>query len=478
MNKFLRLVALGTLTALVTGCSPQTSEEEVLTDAGPPNVLLIAVDDLNDWVGYTGTHPDTRTPNIDSLADRGTVFTQAYSQFPLCGPSRASLFAGMLPSTLGLLNQPRPDSVVADAAAEHDSLLLHSYFSENGYKTMAVGKLLHRHIPEGSVDLSGDRGDWDRMEDNERINFDSENTMTDWAVYPYPEAEMSDPTAAAWAVERLQETHDQPFLLMVGFLRPHVPWYVPQPYFDAIGDADELTLPPYRADDLDDVPGYAQRLNIRNGYPSTSWAIDTGVWNDIVHSYLASINFADHYVGQVLDALENSDYADNTIVLLFSDHGYHLGEKNTFQKQSLWERANKVPLIVAGPDVPKGEVRQQTVGLIDIYPTLVDLAGLPANPVNEGYSLTPILGDADVAWDYPTITQWRGSYDDVELRGQSVQSGPWRYSLYGDGSEELYNHDNDPNEWTNLAADPEGMEQHRELMDQLKDQLPTNFFED
>ena len=476
MSIFLRVLVTTALAVIVTGCGPQTQEEERVPGAQPPNILLIGVDDLNDWVGYTGTNPDTLTPNIDALTERGTAFTQAFSQFPLCGPSRASLFAGMLPSTLGLLQQPRPDSVVADAAAEHDSLLLHSYFREHGYKTMAVGKLLHRHVPDGSVDMSGGRGDWDRMENNERINFDSDNTMTDWAVYPYPEEEMSDPTAAAWAVERLQEEHDQPFLLMVGFLRPHVPWYVPQSYFDAVGDADDLTLPPYRPDDLDDVPGYAQRMNIRDGYPRTSWAIDTGAWNDIVHSYLASVNFADHYIGQVLDALANSPYADNTIVLLFSDHGYHLGEKNTFQKQSLWERANKVPLIVAGPGLPRGETRQQTVGLIDIYPTLVDLAGLPANPANEGKSLKPILADAGVAWDYPTITQWRTGSDDDELRGQSVQSGPWRYSLYADGSEELYNHESDPNEWTNLAANSESAQRHRGLMDELRSRMPADYF--
>jgi len=475
----LLLVVCGCLTAIAAGCTPETSDKDRTTETESPNVLMIAVDDLNDWVGYTGTHPDTLTPHIDALAERGTAFTQAFSQYPLCGPSRASLFSGMLPSTLGLLGQPKPDSVVTDAAAQHDSLLLHDYFREHGYKTMAVGKLLHRHIPEGSVDLSGGRGDWDRMPDDERLNFDSDNTMTDWGLYPGPEAEMSDPMAAAWAVERLQESHDKPFLLMVGFLRPHVPWYVPQAYFDAIGDADSLASPPYRADDLDDVPGYAQRMNIADGYPRTTWAIDTGVWDDIVHSYLASVNFADHYVGQVLDALENSAYADDTIVLLFSDHGYLLGEKNTFQKQNLWERANKVPLIVAGPDIPRGEIRQQTVGLIDIYPTLLDLSGLPANPVNQGRSLGPLLGDAGLAWDYPTITQWRRKQgEDVDLRGQSAQSGPWRYSLYGDGSEELYNHESDPNEWNNLAADPESAKQHRILMDELKAQLPTDFFEE
>jgi len=492
VKSLLLFITFGCLMAAVSGCNRETplqvesakvestgvrSIEVESAEIGQPNVLFIAVDDLNDWVGYAGTNTNTLTPNIDALAESGVAFTQAFSQYPLCGPSRASLFAGMLPSTLGLLKQPK-DLVVAEVAQQHGTPLLHSYFRQHGYKTMAVGKLLHRHIPAGSVDMSGDRGDWDRMPDGKRLNFDSDNTMTDWGVYPGPEAEMSDPMAAAWAVDRLRETHDKPFMLMVGFLRPHVPWYVPQEYFDAIGEADTLTLPPYRADDLDDVPDYAQRMNIADGYPRTSWAIETGVWSDIVHAYLASTHFADHYVGQVLDALEQSAYADNTIIVLFSDHGYLLGEKNTFQKQNLWERANKVPLIIAGPNIPQDQRRQQTVGLIDIYPTLLDLAGLPANPVNQGHSLKPMMNDASLAWDIPTITQWRRNKksEDIDLRGQSVQSGPWRYSLYGDGSEELYNHQDDPNEWTNLAADPESASQHRILMDKLKVQLPADFF--
>lgn len=473
------LLALGCLMAMTSGCSETPSQNNEPDESGSPNVLFISVDDLNDWIGYTGTHPDTVTPNIDALAQRGTTFTQAYSQFPLCGPSRASLFSGLLPSTLGMMSQGR-DSVVAEAAEERGTELLHSYFSQHGYKTMAVGKLLHRHLPEGSVDMSGGRGDWDLMPDGKEVHWFSENTMTDWAVYPAPEEEMSDAMAAAWAVERLGEDHDRPFLLMVGFLRPHVPWYVPQSYFDAIGDGDanSIAMPPYKKDDLDDISDYAKAFSILDQYPRTEWAKEAGVWQDIVHSYLASVNFADHYVGQVLDALEESAYADNTIVVLFSDHGYLLGEKNTHQKQNLWERANKVPLIIAGPNVPGGESREQTVGLIDIYPTLLDLAGLPANPVNQGHSLKPILEDADIQWDFPTISQWRRAVDEVEHRGQTVQSGPWRYSLYGDGSEELYNHESDPNEWTNLAANPETAQQHRALMDDLKAQLPTDFFTD
>jgi arylsulfatase A-like enzyme len=288
---------------------------------------------------------------------------------------------------------------------------------------------------------------------------------------------MSDPLAAKWAVERLQEDHDKPFMLMVGFLRPHVPWYSPQRWFDALGDPAGLHLPPYNPDDHDDMTEYVVSASVAKDYPRTEWAIETGVWQDIVHAYLASTHFADHYVGQVLDALAASPYADNTIVLLFSDHGYLLGEKNTFQKQNLWERANKVPLIVAGPGVPQGEFRAQTAGLIDIYPTLVDLAGLPANPVSEGVSLVPVMDDAGLPWDRSVISQWRREFGENEdYRGQAVQRGPWRYTLYGDGSEELYNHDDDPFEFTNLAADPASAEEHRALMDELKAQMRGEYF--
>ncbi len=258
-----------------------SSSEVIGQEALRPNVLLIAVDDLNDWVGYTSAHADTRTPHIDALAQRGTAFTQAYSQYPLCGPSRASLFAGLLPSTLGLYRHPRPDDLVVEAAEEHNTVLMHTFFRQNGYKTMAAGKLMHRHVPEGSVDLSDSRRSWDRMPDGNRVNFSSDGTMTDWGPFPGPEAEMSDPMTAEWAVERLQETHENPFLLMVGFIRPHVPWHVPQEYFDLFGDVKELALPPYRADDLDDVPAYAQKTNIQPQMPQTPWLIQNDVWHDM-----------------------------------------------------------------------------------------------------------------------------------------------------------------------------------------------------
>lgn len=455
----------------------KSSEDKNQADKSQrPNILLITVDDLNDWLGYTGSHPNTRTPNIDALANRGTAFTQTFSQYPLCGPSRASLFTGLLPSTLGIYHHPLSDEKVEQVAKQHNTVLLHTAFRQNGYKTMAVGKLMHKHVVKDSVDLSGGRGDWDKQPDGSRLSFASDFTHTDWGIYPAPEEKMSDPKAAAWAVERLQEKHDKPFMLMVGLLRPHAPWYVPQPYFDAIGDAKNVMLPPYQANDLDDISTYAQQTNILPYMPKTPWLQENQFWHDMIQGYLASINFADHYVGQVLKALENSPYADNTIVLLTSDHGYHLGEKGTTQKHTLWERANKVPLIIAGPSLPKGEQRDQTVGLIDIYPTLLDLAQLPKNPINEGHSLLPVIKDNEIKWPYPTFTQYVRKLSNNEKRtGQAIQFQQWRYILYGDGSEELYNHKEDPNEWTNLAGNPETRTKYASLIEKLKVQLPKSF---
>jgi hypothetical protein len=251
-------------------------------------------------------------------------------------------------------------------------------------------------------------------------------------------------------------------MLMVGFLRPHVPWYVPKKYFDMY-DRESIILPPYKADDLDDVPE-AGRSTINEGYPRTEWAIENNHWKHIVQSYLASITFVDTKIGMVLNALEESPYRDNTIVILWSDHGYHMGEKNTFQKHTLWDRSAVVPMIIKLPSSMESEMKRgrcdRVVGLTDLYPTLVDLCGLPANTRVVGRSLKPLLKNPGMSWDYPAITFGR---DD----GKSLQYGDYRFIKYGDGSMELYDHSTDPNEWTNLAANP----QYQQLLSDFKTML-------
>jgi arylsulfatase A-like enzyme len=427
-----------------------------------PNVLFIAVDDLNDFPGFMQGSVHAKTPHLDRLAEQGVVFTRAHAQFPLCGPSRASFMSGLLPSTLAY-NEHMWDVEVEERAREKGTALLHRAFAEHGYTTLAVGKILHNHVPKGSVDVSGGRLPFNEGTGRLRRNWDVKGTQTDWAAAPEHDEELADHKAADWAIEQLQATQEKPFFMMVGFLRPHVPWYVPQKWFD-LYEKKAITLPPYKADDLDDLSEMAKRISILPQYPKRDWAIETDQWRDILHAYLACTSFVDHQVGRVLEALEASPHKDNTIVVLFSDQGYHMGEKNTFQKETLWERSSRVPLIIAAPNVEAGR-SDRVVSLLDLYPTLLDLADLPANEKNEGHSLVPLLRDPAKAWPHPAIIGYREN-------SFAVQGDRYRYLRYGDGSEEFYDHNNDPNEWTNLAADPQYEAVKQQLAEHLKNALP------
>lgn len=415
----------------------------MLHAADRPNILFISVDDLNDFPTFSGRYPDAKTPNMDRLASRGMVFEKAHCQFPLCGPSRASVMSGFLPSTLGYDDHMK-DEAVQNRSRQLGSKLLHAYFAEHDYETLAVGKIFHHHVPRGSVDASGGRGKFDEGTGKLRKHWHQEGTSTDWAMAPERDEQLPDHGAAQWAVDQLARKHDQPFLLMVGFLRPHVPWYAPKKWFD-LYDRDEITLPPFEKHDLDDVPDIAKEISILEQMPRTEWAIAHDQWRNIVHAYLACISFADHQVGKVLDALEASPYADNTIIVLWSDHGYHMGEKNTFQKQSLWERSSHVPLVFAGPGVEAGTRCNRVVSLLDLYPTLVAMCNLPPNQKNEGRSLLPLIENPEKDWPYPAIVGWKND-------SFAVQNERYRYIQYGDGSEELYDHRNDLDEINNLAG--------------------------
>lgn len=430
------------------------------TAAAPPNVLFVAIDDLNDWIGAMGGHPDAKTPNLDRLIRRGVLFANAHTQAPVCGPSRASLMTGMLPSTTGIYGFLGDDEIHDASAAAGRAKFLFEAFREAGYHTMAVGKLFHQHVPTGSVDESGgrERGFGPKPEQN--FVWDREGTSTDWGAYPPTDAEMPDYRSAAWAVERLGREYDEPYLLAVGFLRPHVPWYVPPKWFDLHPPAS-LRMPPYQPGDQDDVPALARRIMSVPMMPTTEWAKESGEWPNIVQAYLASISFVDAQVGKVLDALDAREDAANTIIVLWSDHGYHIGEKNRFAKHSLWEEATHVPLAFVAPGVEGGRTSSRPVGLIDIYPTLLDLAGLPAYPLNEGRSLKPLLEDPEAAWPHAVLTTYGRN-------NHALRNEHFRYIRYEDGSEELYDHDADPNEWTNLAGD----ESYAGVIEGMRAQLP------
>lgn len=418
-----------------------------------PNVLFIAIDDLNDWLGCTGGHPNAITPNIDRLAERGMLFTNAHCQAPICGPSRASLFTGLLPTTTGIYGQISDKRLTQASGVTASATMLPDYFEQHGYKTMAAGKLFHNGDSAGYFQEYGAPSSFG-PKPKERFKYDPAwfpekigSTQTDWGAYPETDALMPDFKIAEYGVQQLAQEHTKPFFLAVGFMRPHVPWYVPQKWFD-MHPLDAIELPPYLEDDFADIPLQSQRVNELPAMPTTRWAIENNEWKNIVQAYLACTTFVDAQVGKVLDALANSPHADNTIVILWSDHGYHIGEKNRFAKQALWDRATKMPLIIAQPNSVAVGVCNQPVGLIDLYPTLVAMCGLPANPDNEGHSIQPLLENPKAAWPHLTLTSY-GRHN------HALQSERFRFYQYQDGSQELYDHLADPNEWHNVAQETE-----------------------
>ena len=367
---------------------------------------------------------------------------------------------GLRPSTTGIYGQIEDEDLRSAHPMLETTPFLPEYFAQHGYKTMGVGKLFHRHAPEGVFEESGGRVPGFGPKPERHFHWNQEGTSTDWGPYPANDSAMPDYQSADWAIEKLNQIHDRPFFLAVGFLRPHVPWYVPQKWFD-LHATDTLELPPYLPGDLDDVPEVGIRMARVPPMPTTEWAIEHGQWENIVQAYLASVSFVDAQVGRILDVLNSSGYADNTIVVLFSDHGYHLGEKNRFAKHSLWERATRVPLIIKAPGMPAGQTVSSPVELLDIYPTLIELSRLPANERNEGVSLVPLLENPDTAWPHAAVTTYGRANHGVKIEG-------YRYIRYEDGSEEYYDHTFDPVEWHNLAGDP----RNRTAMGDMARNLP------
>ncbi|WP_345324863.1 sulfatase [Novipirellula rosea] len=411
--------------------------------AEKPNVLLISIDDLNDWVGCLGGHPQAKTPNIDRLAGMGTLFDNAHCQSPVCNPSRASMMTGRYPHTTGIYFLS-PD--LKQAPALEGVKTLPEVFAANGYKTMASGKIFHTGDKRFFQEYQPSGGFGPRPE--KKISQPHGHPLWDWGVYPEDDDQMPDMKAAKWAVKQLETNHDKPFFMGVGFYRPHVPMYAPQKWFD-MHPLKDIQLPLVREDDRDDLSQYAIDLtNLMHVSPTHDWVTEAGQWEHAVQSYLASVTFADHCVGMVLDALQSSEYADNTIVVLFSDHGFHLGEKQRWAKRSLWEDGTRVPLIVSAPGFAAGQTTKPPAELVDVFPTLLHLAGLPEDAALEGNSLVPLMKDPQQTWTHPAVTSFG-------LGNFSIRSTRYRFIQYHDGSRELYDLRKDPHEWTNLAANPE-----------------------
>ncbi len=418
-----------------------------------PNVLFIAVDDLNTSLGCYG-HPLVKSPNIDRLAARGVRFDHAYCSFPLCSPSRVSLLTGLRPQTTRIFDLKTDFRTILP-----DAVTMPQAFRQAGYFVARVGKIFHYGVP-GQIGTSGldDPRSWDqvinprgrdKLEEGQVTNYTPDRGLGSAMSFHAADGtdeEQTDGLAATAAVKLLEEHRDGPFFLGVGFYRPHTPYIAPKRYFDLYPFAS-VQLPEQLAGDWSDIPEAA--LNIR----PANYGLSDEQCRRCLQAYYASISFMDAQVGRLLDALDRLKLADNTIVVLWGDHGYLLGQHGQWMKMSLFEESARVPLIIAAPGMAHRRGCPRVVETIDIYPTLCDLAGI-SRPANlAGVSLRPLLENPGLAWDRPAYTEVQRK----GVKGRSVRTERWRYTEWNGGQQgaELYDHENDPHEFYNLARQEE-----------------------
>ncbi|MGB7345823.1 MAG: sulfatase [Pirellulaceae bacterium] len=414
-----------------------------------PNILMIAIDDLNDWIEPLGGHPDVKTPAMKSLAQRGLTFTNAHCQAPLCNPSRTSLMTGRRPTTTGVYGLSPWIRTVPELK---DIVTMPQHFHQAGYRTLIGGKIYHGGNGRGK----GHQLECDTWGPNANVGVKppqkiipptpgGNHPLMDWGTFDHRDEDKGDWKVASWAVDEIKKMpDDKPFFLSVGFFLPHVPCYATQKWFDLYPN-ETLTMPPILKGDRDDTPESSWFIHWDLPEPRLSWLEANNQTKPLTRAYLASVSFVDSQVGRVIEALEASPYADNTIVVLWSDHGYHMGEKQISGKNTLWRHSTRVPLIFAGPGIPESQVCNSPAELLDLYPTLSQMAGLDAPAEMEGISLMPQIRDPTTVRERPAIcTHNAGNHSVCDTR--------WRYIVYADGAEELYDRDVDPNEYTNLVA--------------------------
>lgn len=422
-----------------------------------PNVLFLAIDDLNTWLlGDEGRYAGkVVAPNLRKFAKTGVVFERAYTASPVCSPSRTALFSGVRPWQSGLYQN---GVQTEKSTALTKAVFLPKLFKDAGYYLASYGKITHGW---------GDRQVWDDHRPHKRDPAPPNAPLTqsgrgeqDWGPTHLPEAKMGDTQYAEAAIAQLQRQHDRPFLIACGLFHPHMPWYVPQKYFDLF-PLDEVQLPAMRKDDLADVPPLGRTVGARK-HKYVQSIIAHNEHREAVQAYLATTAYADAQMGRVLAALEQSPYRDNTIVVLISDHGFHLGEKQHWQKSSLWEEATHCLLMARVPGLTRAGGRSgRCVSLQDLYPTFTELCRLQSPATVAGRSLVPLLKNPNAPWKSTAIT----AYDDQYL---SLRTEQFRYIRYRTDQEELYDIAKDPREWTNLAGQP----QHAATLRQLRTALP------
>lgn len=436
--------------------------------ADRPNILFIAIDDLGAAVGCYGD-ATASTPHLDRLAASGVLFDRAYCQIPLCNPSRASLMTGLRPDTTTVYDLTRH---FREALPE--VITIPQLFQKKGWFTARVGKLYHYDVPKG-IGTAGldDPPSWDETVNPKGRDVAEESLITNplpekpvsaalsWLAAEGTDEEQTDGLVASEAIRLLGEHHDEPFFLGVGFFRPHTPFVAPKKYFD-LHPLDEITLPSASADDREDIPDAAFAHN----NPTPNYGLDEETLRRALQAYRASVSFVDAQVGRVLDSLDQLGLTDKTIVVLWSDHGYHLGEHlGVWQKRTLFEESTRTPMIVRVPGAAgNGRTCSRIVEFVDMYPTLADLAGLTPPSNLAGASLRPLLDDPTAPWDRPAFSQILRPANDrfpAPVMGRSIRTERWRYTEWDEGrtGAELYDHEADPHEFYNLAHEPDATTQ-------------------
>ncbi len=489
------VLGLGASLALPVGAAP--------AGAARPNILFIAIDDLNDWVGFLKGHPQAKTPNMDRLAARGVAFANAHCAAPLCCPSRAAVFSGRQPFNTGVYGNSDDIARIAP-----ELVLLPQQLKAHGYRTFGTGKLLHQKRPDIFDEFFMPEQRWSPFSTSEEVAYTPDELKTkatgnprhvvnmgagkkpvvlplnrmpsdrrpddpaaesfDWGGVDVPDSAMGDAQIVDWAIKRVREPGPGPFFLGVGFYRPHIPLWAPAKYFEPFPLAS-IQLPPHLDSDLEDLGETGRRIALE---PATAGSHATVVkykqWEAAVAAYLACVYFVDTQIGRLLEVLESTPQGRNTAIIIWGDHGWHLGEKQHWGKSTGWERATRMPLLVVPPagasGFALGQTSREPVSLVDLYPTVLEFTGVPPPATSlDGQSLLPLLRE-------PKKRTGRMVISTFQREHFSVGDDRWRYIRYSDGSEELYDHQSDPTEWRNLAAKPE----HAAVKARLAGMVPKN----
>lgn len=484
------------ITNLHTTLPSQLAQPVQQSDVDRPNVLFIAIDDLNDWEGALKGHPQAQTPHMDRLFQQGVLFTNAHCSQAVCTASRNSILSGIHPTSSGWYSSTKAMRATY-AKVMGDHVMLPQYFRDNGYRTLTAGKIFH----QGASDYSDRTSDfWDEVAPKYKVpkhlkergdgyggtmfypfpkngaqmsrhygkEYEDGNSLA-WGALDredMPDGKMYDELIADWAVNQIAEDHEKPFFLAVGFVRPHVPFTAPREFFEKY-DADQIQTPIVPTDEMSDIPLMGKSIafgRLKGGDHNAVVNLRDTYWREMVLGYLACVSFVDAQVGKVIAALEKSEHSRNTIIVLWSDHGQHLGEKHHWRKQTLWEESTRVPLFFRAPGITQAEgTSSQVVSLLDLYPTLIELCQLPPASRLEGDSLVPLLRDPTATREKPVLCSWY-------YGNHAVRSNDWRYILYRDGTEELYDHRSDSGEHNNLAGD----RKYAQVIQQHKQWIPRH----